>query len=615
MFLHLARACITPVILFVRKGWQGAGNTHPNPDLELVYEEVSDRLNEIAWAVRYAVAKKRLAIVTTPDALTGHGHLGGACISALSPCCDLHPAPGDANGVLYVHAAHLVDEEFFQRTSDGRHKTWYYTWDTDAITSKAVARLNRCNLVLTASKWNAEAFVKSGVTTPIRLVPHGVDASLFSPRPLPGTPPFIFGAAGQLKSGGARKHLDTVIAAFQQAFPKDKDVRLHIKVFPEDKLNATDDRIEIAREIMPAEALARWLSGIHWFVSASASEGWGYWPHQALCVGRPIIAPRYSGLQEYWDDHCCFPVPFSEVTADVPAYEKTGRYARVSSADLAKVMVQVKSEASLLPVRSQSAVRAGQRFTNYRFAAELSAALCPQLPTFYHVYCEYTLKDKPTFERVSHARRLWAELYPRGRWVAHPVRDGQLARLFPDANRLVPYVRDLLDTSMYGCNIEDVLVLTNSDVCPNPSLTETLCQVIPTHGAAFGYRRDVDDLQKLTSEQCYTETALYAGVDLVAMTVRWWLDKRHLYPDLLFGTEAWDYVMRLLMQDFGAADLRYQIYHTRHELEGKRNAGSPSQLYNYKVAGEFLKERHLTPYWEQTPRPNMNPADNLTHHD
>ena len=91
-------------------------------------------------------------------------------------------------------------------------------WESDRLQPNWVNSLNRAGLVIVPSRWGAECFRASGVTTPIEVVPLGCDPLVFHPRE--DAPEICtFGTAAALVAGGVRKNTALLIDWFERAFP------------------------------------------------------------------------------------------------------------------------------------------------------------------------------------------------------------------------------------------------------------------------------------------------------------------------------------------------------------------------------------------------------------
>ena len=163
-----------------------------------------------------------------------------------------------------------------------------------------------CERVIVPCEHNKQAFKSSGTTKPIYVVPGGT-----SPQEFPflqnsrrnGSYTFL-----ALGDRGARKGWVEVWQAFFQAFRNTKDVRLIIKTRPH-----TNNLLEtISGAVVRDPRIKFWLSDVDDMADLyaqvdcaafpSRSEGWGMPPREAAMMGLPVIATRYSGLEEGIDE-------------------------------------------------------------------------------------------------------------------------------------------------------------------------------------------------------------------------------------------------------------------------------------------------------------------------
>lgn len=225
-------------------------------------------------------------------------------------------------------------------------------------------------------------------------------------------------------------------------------------------------------------------------------------------------------------------------------------------------------------------------------------------PSFARVYSDFVPKPDDA-ARYSNPVALWDRQYETKRWIHLPIPNACLNRSFQDSTgRTVPYVKDLVNYTFKNTTA-DVCVLMNMDILPSPSITALLTRAMLSHTAAFSYRRDVDAFRPLDDKQIRIQTQVYSGVDLFAISRDWWKQNEPSYPDMLYATEAWDFILHLLMRDTGGQEFLYLIYHVLHTPEGARNYGSTSQNHNRRLCEPWLANRGIAPYWlEYT---NLNP--------
>src|SRR5262245_55538468 len=74
----------------------------------------------------------------------------------------------------------------WRRREPRKRLVGYTTWETTKLQTHWIPLLNELDLVLVPSRWNARVFRQSGVTTPIRVVPHVYEPPPPRVAPLPG---------------------------------------------------------------------------------------------------------------------------------------------------------------------------------------------------------------------------------------------------------------------------------------------------------------------------------------------------------------------------------------------------------------------------------------------
>lgn len=264
-----------------------------------------------------------------------------------------------------------------------QRRTAYLTmWESTRLSgnpsltyANAVQNMNQCAVVLTPSAWNASVFSACGVNTPIRVVPLGIDTSrfLFQDNPLDG--PCVFGTAGRVAGGGTRKGFSTVLLAFQKAFPRQLDVRLLVKGFPDDpRLPEMDPRVTMTYKHLSTDELTQWYRSINVFVSGSQSEGWGLHQQEAMRCGRPVIGVNFGGVCEFFNEANGFPVDW-KLVAGSGMYKGMGHYAEPSIDSMASQMRRCYEDRELVRSKGKLSSASASRFTIGHSADRILAVL------------------------------------------------------------------------------------------------------------------------------------------------------------------------------------------------------------------------------------------------
>ena len=204
----------------------------------------------------------------------------------------------------------------------GRIVNGYCTWETNRLPKHWVSDLNHCvNEVWCPSEYNKDSFIESGVTTPIRVVPH-----IWLPHHLPDPQNvrivdvrtgdkiekdgrYTFYTIGEMN---ARKSIPETIEAFCEAFKPSDPVRLILKVHyrnysPENKKKCEEmvmaelkkfpnhpPIICLMNAMTSNEILALHAIG-DCYLGLTKSEGFGLTIFDAFNYGKKVIATGYSG--------------------------------------------------------------------------------------------------------------------------------------------------------------------------------------------------------------------------------------------------------------------------------------------------------------------------------
>lgn len=215
-----------------------------------------------------------------------------------------------------------------------------------------------------------------------------------------------------------------------------------------------------------------------------------------------------------------------------------------------------------------------------------------------HVYSHYLPSDPESKRRYRVAQMTWSNQ----RWVERPVTDAELKRHWHEEGKALPYLKDLINAGSVGLVDEDIIVFTNADIMMRSDCSVVIATTLQGTDACYSYRRDFHHpLHEPVSDADFTKGMPYPGSDLAAFRVGWWKAHGHRYPDMIFGLEATDPVMRTLIDKTNAGHNNHigdVIAHERHGSwwESPENRYRlKGQLVNLALAKAFLRSNNIDP--------------------
>jgi|HubBroStandDraft_6_1064221.scaffolds.fasta_scaffold05089_2 glycosyltransferase involved in cell wall biosynthesis len=170
--------------------------------------------------------------------------------------------------------------------------------------------LNRLDLVITPTEWNREVWERAGVTTPITVIPLGVDPELYFP--ITGRRCTFLSVHENLGGDTSRENWRDTLRAYLTAFAGEEDVRLVVKTWkwkPGEYERARGEllaelgiaaehapEIEVIDDVLSAEQMRELYQRAWLFVKNANREGWSMPCTEALACGTPVAATRIEPL-------------------------------------------------------------------------------------------------------------------------------------------------------------------------------------------------------------------------------------------------------------------------------------------------------------------------------
>lgn len=231
----------------------------------------------------------------------------------------------------------------------------YWYWEFDSIPDEWKTSANDVNEV-----WAATEFVATGLrkklSVPVRTMFPGVRLLNFRKRDrsyfqlCENETIFVF--AFHMVSIMERKNPLGLIRAFKLAFSTQEPVRLVLKTsfgdrhpaqMKELQAAAEGARITIIDQDFSHEDLLALINVSDAYVSLHRSEGLGLTMAEAMLLGKPVIATRYSGNLEFMDDENSLLVDYKlvDVGKSIPPYDPSYKWAYPSEEDASEKMRRI----------------------------------------------------------------------------------------------------------------------------------------------------------------------------------------------------------------------------------------------------------------------------------
>lgn len=216
----------------------------------------------------------------------------------------------------------------------------------------------------------------------------------------------------------------------------------------------------------------------------------------------------------------------------------------------------------------------------------------------YHFFSDFEPHDPATKSRHKVARMTWSTQL----WTEMPIPDCVLPRMWDEEGRRFPYVLDVFDSACAGKSAEDCLIYTNADICVLSNCALLCAAALQETDALYSYRRDFnEDFHAPIPDDVVLRGTAYCGSDLYAFRASWWRQWRKEFPDMLIGTEAWDPILRHLMEitnPRNSVNLPDTHYHRRHDSIWERSDNRyrlKRQLHNLMLASQWLRAHGINP--------------------
>lgn len=271
----------------------------------------------------------------------------------------------------------------FWKTHLGPGRNFVYcVWEGDKVPSWFIEEMSDplINAVIVPSEHTKNAILNmttdEEVIGKIRVVPHGVDTSLFFPREKTHTG-FRFFANKGFTSLEDRGGIQYLLRAYMEEFSLKDDVELVIKINPAYHVPdlqrmvselAPENREDLPKIVfitdnVPFEDLPLYYAQTDVFVSPTRAESFNLPCLEALACGKPVITTSFGGQSEFVNQGNGWIIngELKEVEHDV--YYEGIKWLTPSISELRKALREAFSQPELVKAKSEKAVEDARDLT------------------------------------------------------------------------------------------------------------------------------------------------------------------------------------------------------------------------------------------------------------
>jgi len=257
----------------------------------------------------------------------------------------------------------------------GKPKIGFPIFELNKFTDREKHHLNYLDKIFVTSQWGKDIIAAEGIDKDVRIVPLGVDRSIFFDTPVSKHEKFIFVNIGKWE---VRKGHGILVTAFNNAFTKTDNVELwminHNPFLKPEKEKEWHDfyknsqlgsKIRIMPRVPTQKDLANLMRQAHCGVFPSKAEGWNMEALEMLSCGRQLIITDYSAHKEFCneDNSRLIPVTNLEEAYDGIWFKGHGEWAEIGPEQIDKLAYLMLESYKNGPLFNSKGVETAEKFS------------------------------------------------------------------------------------------------------------------------------------------------------------------------------------------------------------------------------------------------------------
>lgn len=177
------------------------------------------------------------------------------------------------------------------------------------------------------------------------------------------------------------------------------------------------------------------------------------------------------------------------------------------------------------------------------------------------VYSDYSPSDPDTKRRNDLAYQSWVASGIK----LLPFKSEENSSKIGDPHAVF-FVRDMIEAG-FAAGAYNIVLIANNDIQLEPGAVEKIEKHITDTGCYWAYRKD-------------QQGNVDGGVDLIGVSMWWWVLNGPMYLDFCHSCRGWDAAMKDLMELSGSLEGPRVYVHPRHDNDHRRRLHTPAARYN-----------------------------------